>query len=136
VKGAAPVGGPGYAGVVERELLASGRNAVVRDATAPGERVTAGIRTWERQVFPWSPDCVVLDYARPEAGRRTSSRFADDLERLVQRIVYISNPLVLLPTAPSGVAGGAGAGRPGGDRPRAGRRDRPVVRRARAGVSR
>jgi hypothetical protein len=103
VKGAAPATGPGYPGVIERELLASGRNAVVRDVTAPAEGVTAGIRTWEAQVFPWSPDVVVLDYARHEARRRSSARFVDDLERLVQRIVYISNPLVLLPTAPNSV---------------------------------
>lgn len=101
VKGASAASGAGYADVIERELLASGRHAVVRDVTRPGEKVTAGLRTWEAQVFPWSPDAVVLDYGRTASARR-AARFADDLERLVQRIVYISNPLVLLPEPPQG----------------------------------
>jgi hypothetical protein len=115
VKGTAPASDCTYPGVIERRLLASGRNVMVRNHTAPGERVPTGIRNWEAQIFAWSPDVVVLDYARHEAERRSlggsltrrAARFADDLERLVERIVYISNPLVLLPAAPAGDGPGA-----------------------------
>jgi len=109
VKGPAPATGRGYPQVLESELRASGHHAVVRDLTAPSERVTTGIRNWERQVFPWSPDVVVLGYGAAEAEPvrglravldRRVQRFADDLERLVRRCLYISNPLVLLPELP------------------------------------
>lgn len=102
VKGSAPAaGGLDYPALIEQELLAGGRHAVVRDHTAPGERVATGIRNWENQVFPWSPDVVVLHYGSVEARRpRWAARFADDLETLVRRCIYISNPLVLLPALP------------------------------------
>jgi lysophospholipase L1-like esterase len=51
-----------YARVVERELLDSGRNVVVRNLSATSERVTTGLKNWERQVYPWSPDVVILNY--------------------------------------------------------------------------
>jgi hypothetical protein len=77
VKGSSPanwvsfMGGPPtdytYPRVVERELLSSGRNAVVRNLAVTSERVKTGIRNWERQVYPWSPDVVVLNYGLFEA---------------------------------------------------------------------
>jgi len=164
VKGSSPanwisfMGGPPtdftYPRVLERELLSSGRNAVVRNLAVTSQQVKTGIRTWENEVFPWSPDVVVLNYglfetvhlfvpqplerhahsylgrpgvvresyrkyalrpawkmlvtvqqradARVPASsfRRRARRFADDLERLVTRVVYIGNPLVLLPEIP------------------------------------
>lgn len=143
-----------YPRVVERELLLTGRPVMVRNLAATSERVTTGIKNWERQVFAWSPDVVVLNYGLFEAvhlflpqplerhvnslrGRpgtvrdtyrrfalrptwktlavaqqkadarvpaavfkRRAARFADDLERLVRRIRFISSPLVLLPEIP------------------------------------
>jgi lysophospholipase L1-like esterase len=56
-----------YPRVIERELLESGRNATVRNAAATSERVTTGLRNWENQIFPWSPDVVVLNYGLYEA---------------------------------------------------------------------
>ena len=164
VKGSSPanwisfMGGPPtdftYPRVIEREMLKSGRNAVVRNAAVTSERVTTGLKTWEAQVFPWSPDVVVLHYGLYEAVhlflpralerhansltgrpgpvrtpyrryalrsvwktfamvqqgvdarvpaatfRHRAARFSDDLERLVERVIYISNPLVLLPLIP------------------------------------
>lgn len=97
-----------YAWVLERGLLDSGRNAAVRNLAVPGERVATGVRNWEHQVFPWSPDVVVLHYGHVEAaGRgptlrspRWTARFTEDLAMLVKRCVYVSNPLVLLPVLP------------------------------------
>ncbi len=164
MKGSSPanwvsyMGGPPtdltYPRVLERELLITGRNAVVRNLAATSERVTTGIRNWESQIFPWSPDVVSLNYGlyeavhlflpqpferhansfggrpgpvresyrqyvlRPiwkalaiaqqrtdarvpaSAFRRRATRFTDNLEQLVRRILYISNPLVLLPEIP------------------------------------
>jgi hypothetical protein len=143
-----------YPRVVERELLLSGRPAVVRNLAVTSEQVKTGIKTWERQVFPWSPDVVVLHYGlyetvhlflphalerhvnslrgrpgqvreryrrfalRPtwkalaiaqqkadariptSVFRRKAARLADDMERLVDRILFIGSPLVLLPETP------------------------------------
>jgi len=72
VKGSSPanwvsfMGGPAtdltYPRVVERELLLGGRNAVVRNLAVTSERVKTGLKNWERQVYPWSPDVVILNY--------------------------------------------------------------------------
>lgn len=167
VKGSSPanwvsfMGGPPtdftYPRVIERELLLSGRNVVVRNLAATSEQVKTGLRNWEAQVFPWSPDVVILNYGlyeavhlflpqplerhansltgRPGAVResyrrfalrptwktlamaqqkadakvpskafnRRAARFTADLERLVKHIIFISNPLVLIPeVAPPG----------------------------------
>jgi len=77
VKGSSPanwvsfMGGPPtdftYPRVIERELLLGGRNAVVRNLAATSERVKTGLRNWERQVYPWSPDVVILNYGLFEA---------------------------------------------------------------------
>jgi hypothetical protein len=146
-----PPGDYTYPRVIERELLRGGRNATVRNLAVTSERVKTGLRNWEAQVFPWSPDVVVLNYGLFEAvhlflpqplerhanslrGRpgivrepyrryalratwkslavaqqkidakvpartfnRQAARFANDLEQLVKNVVYIGNPLVLLP---------------------------------------
>ncbi len=56
-----------YPRVIERELLRSGRNATVRNLAVTSERVKTGLKNWEAQVFPWSPDVVVLNYGLFEA---------------------------------------------------------------------
>ena len=35
---------------------------MVRNLAVTSEQVKTGIKNWERQVFPWSPDVVVLHY--------------------------------------------------------------------------
>lgn len=77
MKGSSPanwvsfMGGPPtdytYPRVVEREILAGGRNVTVRNLAATSERAKTGLRNWERQVFSWSPDVVVLHYGLFEA---------------------------------------------------------------------
>lgn len=72
VKGSSPanwisfMGGPPtdftYPRVIERELRGAGRPVVVRNLAQTSERVKTGLRNWERQVFSWSPDVVVLHY--------------------------------------------------------------------------
>jgi hypothetical protein len=143
-----------YPRVVERELLHSGRNVVVRNVAVTSERVRTGIANCEAHVSPWAPDVVVLNYGlfeavhlflpqpferhanslrgrpgrvrdtyrrfalRPtwkllavlqqkadakvpaSAFKRRAARFTDDLERLVQQVLLLSDPLVLLPLLP------------------------------------
>jgi hypothetical protein len=77
VKGSSPanwvsfMGGPPtdytYPRVIERELLDGGRNVTVRNLAVTSERVKTGLKNWERQVFSWSPDVVVLHYGLFEA---------------------------------------------------------------------
>ncbi len=77
MKGSSPatwvsfMGGPPtdytYPRVIERELLATGRNATVRNLAVTSERVHTGLKNWERQVFGWSPDVVILHYGLFEA---------------------------------------------------------------------
>jgi lysophospholipase L1-like esterase len=65
------MGGPptdyAYPRVIERELARGGRPAVVRNLAQTSERVKTGLKNWERQVYPWSPDVVVLNYGLFEA---------------------------------------------------------------------
>ena len=56
-----------YPRVIERELLLSGRNVVVRNLAATSEQIKTGLKNWEAEVFPWSPDVVVLNYGLYEA---------------------------------------------------------------------
>lgn len=51
-----------YPRVIERDLLLAGRHAVVRNLAATSEPVRLGLKNWEQQVYPWSPDVVVLNY--------------------------------------------------------------------------
>lgn len=51
-----------YSRVIERELFSAGRSAVVRNLAVTSERVKTGLKNWERQVYPWSPDVVILNY--------------------------------------------------------------------------
>lgn len=56
-----------YPRVIERELLLTGRNVVVRNLAGTSEQLKDGLKTWEAEVFPWSPDVVVLNYGLYEA---------------------------------------------------------------------
>lgn len=76
VKGASTVnwtsfmGGPRtdmtYPRVIEANLLAWGRPAVVRDTSFSAELTKAALSAWQYEVVPWSPDVVVLHYGHME----------------------------------------------------------------------
>jgi lysophospholipase L1-like esterase len=77
VKGASPahwiswMDGPredlAYPRITEQELLAAGHPARVRDLSVTSERARTGLKNWQRQVFNFSPDVVVLNYGLFEA---------------------------------------------------------------------
>lgn len=52
--------------VIESELLAHGRPAVVRAISVASERTKSTLRDWERQMIGYSPDVVVLGYGHYE----------------------------------------------------------------------
>jgi hypothetical protein len=66
-----------YARVVEAELLKGGQPVQVRNLAATSEPVRLGLKNWESQVFPWSPDVVVLNYGLFEAVHLILPRFLE-----------------------------------------------------------
>jgi hypothetical protein len=76
VKGASTVhtvswmGGPrsdfAYPRATERALYAAGVPAEVRCTAMSSQRTKTGLKTWEREMFSWSPDVVVLNYGHFE----------------------------------------------------------------------
>jgi lysophospholipase L1-like esterase len=65
------MGGPrtdlAYPRATEAELLAAGRVAEVRDTSLASERVKTALKRWQREVFNFSPDVVVLNYGHFES---------------------------------------------------------------------
>lgn len=59
----APMNGPrtdiGFPRVIERTLLESGQQVVVRSITTGGDPTSSVVRNWERDVTAWSPDVIV-----------------------------------------------------------------------------
>jgi len=76
VKGASTVhtvswmGGPrsdfAYSRATERALYAAGVPAEVRCTAVSSQRTKTGLKTWESEIFSWSPDVVVLNYGHFE----------------------------------------------------------------------
>lgn len=70
VNATSPMGGPrsdlAYPRATEAALLAAGRDAEVRDTSLASERVKTALKRWQREVFNFSPDVVVLNYGHFE----------------------------------------------------------------------
>ena len=66
-----------YPRVIERELLRAGRQVVVRNLAQTSEPVNHGLKNWEPQVYPWSPDVVVLNYGLFESVHLFLPRFLE-----------------------------------------------------------
>lgn len=77
IKGASTVvwtswmGGPrtdyGFPRALESELLAAGVPAEVRNTAVPAERIKVALKQWDRDVLPFSPDVVMLNYGQMES---------------------------------------------------------------------
>lgn len=64
------MGGPrrdfAYARATEAALYAAGTPAEVRSTAMASQRTKTALKTWESEVFSWSPDVVILNYGHFE----------------------------------------------------------------------
>lgn len=100
VKGASPahwvswMDGPradlAYPRVIEDQLLAGGRPARVRDLSVTSEQVRTGLKNWQRQVFNFSPDVVVLNYGLFESVHQF---LPQPLERYANSLIARRGPV-------------------------------------------
>lgn len=89
-----PMGGPrsdlGFPRVIERELGAAGRPAVVDSYAIPGEPTVELVRTWEEHVLAWSPDVIVLMTGHYETIHLLMPHW---LERHANSVRWVDRPI-------------------------------------------